>query len=851
MRDIEKSHHLENVIRETQRRRLIQSILKTTSRTLIVSSLIAVALILADRVFGYSVSSWWLMVTISAGLPIGIGLGIGKRLSKYDAAYAIDDAFELKNRLTTAVDLQDQRHHDLINREQPTTDAFAELVRVDAEATAGKIEPKRLYPLRWDSSLTWAVLCCGFFATGIVYLPDISDSIFANPAAEELSASTARARSAAQAIQDAAAELQRRSGESHALKSDGATTADGPEDDTQEVFKTLENLSNQLTRSSDNDKVEDGSTPPPQTDPDQRVAEAADALDTFARNLDDAAEVDRKTSESILERFSGLQNENKDDATEPNALDEDLRKIVEALKRGDAQQATKEIAAADRKLRDQSPSERKQAAEALRKLADQIEKKSAPGNDNDAADGASNEIGNQSDETGPQNENEPNNESDAAGNTQPDDKVDAASSEGDESSDPETARQMEDYKRTRKIENESEKKANEHLRDMAKQMRQWADDLKENKPPNDAASKPDENERSQQDSNESANTNTSKEQSTEENAKGTEQTQSSNEPNTDKSTKEEGGAQQQTKPSDKVNSQGDREDKGERTKPSSNKTAEQNSENSNPTSATDKTKNEDHSQEKVESTRTEEEPTGSSADQKSGEQKRILKPEDESSAPSDAARRLQEVLKNIESVRKRAGKRREISEEARRQARRLIEQMTPEERQELERWASKNLTQDQQPEPKTGRDAAGNEGGSTLGANDSQSGEAGDSRPFDYKIENLDARPDSKASATKTSDDERVLSEWPRNDSEAGNENGEPKISSNAPTGRSLSPSEIARASRALQRALQEEAIAPRYRELLKRWSKQLSQQLKSESGRNEPTEQSAGSKGSSPDDSK
>ena len=914
MRDIEKPHQLENVLRETQRRRLTQRILKTTSRALIVSSMIAVGILLANRMFGSSVSTWWSIVTISAGLPIGIALGARNRFSKIDAASALDDAFELKNRLATAVDLHDGRPSGLMNRVQPTTNAFAELVGVDAESTAGKIKPARVFPLRWDSSLTWAVLCCASFAIGMVWLPDMSNSIFPNHADENLSASTVKARSAAEAIQDAAAELQMRETEFYAPESDGGTTADGPDDDTQEVLNTLENLRNQLTRSSDNEEVQDSSTSP-QIDSDQRVAEAADALDMFAKDLGYAAEVDRKMSESILERFSGLRDESKKNETEPNGLDEDLRKFVEALKNGDAQRAAEEIAAADRKLRDQSPSERKQAADALRKLADQIEQKPAPGDE--TANEKSDQSRRTNDQTSEPNSNEPNEERDVIESTHPDDKIDASSSTGDESPDPETAQQLEEYERKQKIKSESEKEADEHLRDVAEQIRKWADDLRENKPPDGAPSKPDENERSQQDSNNSAaDPNTSKEQSTKENAQGAEQTQSSNERNPAESAKEKSGAQHQTKPSDQVNSQdnrqGEENNKGERTKPSSDKQGEQGSKSSKPTSATDKKQNEDEQVKKVESTGAENEQTGSASERKSEKTKRVLKPgskddpnaeerkiaedstsstdskdkemierasdkdagqnnnqtapkpdqsadrepsqkpKDESSAPSDSARRLQDILKKIDSVRKRAGKRQKISEEARRQARRLIEHMTPEERKELDRWASKNLSQDQQqPEPKTEGDAAGNDGGSPLGGNNSRSGNARDSRPFDYQIENLDARLDSESSATENPDDDRVLSEWPRDDSKLNDENGQPKFSHNTRTSRSLSPAEIANATRALERALQEEAIAPRYRELLKRWSRQLSQQLKSESDKSERTEQSAESTDSSPVDSK
>jgi hypothetical protein len=119
--------------------------------------------------------------------------------------------------------------------------------------------------------------------------------------------------------------------------------------------------------------------------------------------------------------------------------------------------------------------------------------------------------------------------------------------------------------------------------------------------------------------------------------------------------------------------------------------------------------------------------------------------------------------------------------------------MTPEEREELHRWA---------------REMAREQGATPPGATEGRTtGGLREERPdWQFEMEDVDFRRDPTGEA------DRVIAEWFTDD--PPDRQGIDR--------QPMSPDRVRRAAEAMERALNEEAVPPRYRQLIRNWARRL-----------------------------
>ncbi|MBL1216071.1 MAG: hypothetical protein D8M59_01085 [Planctomycetes bacterium] len=201
-------------------------------------------------------------------------------------------------------------------------------------------------------------------------------------------------------------------------------------------------------------------------------------------------------------------------------------------------------------------------------------------------------------------------------------------------------------------------------------------------------------------------------------------------------------------------------------------------------------------------------------------------PGDTGSEPAPDAegqiRRLREELERIGKWQDQAGKRREVSKEMQDKARELLEQLSPEEREELERWA-RDLAREQGQEPGLPGQDAGSDVGPPSGL------QQGGTPDRDYDVVDLDARPepgDGQGTGDPEPRDELTLSRWYRDPSDVPTDEDGQAIqgdtSGGGPEGGAQMNQLLKEAADAIERAVNQEAVAPKYRDFLRKWAKRV-----------------------------
>ncbi|MCC6909390.1 MAG: hypothetical protein IT430_15730 [Phycisphaerales bacterium] len=169
---------------------------------------------------------------------------------------------------------------------------------------------------------------------------------------------------------------------------------------------------------------------------------------------------------------------------------------------------------------------------------------------------------------------------------------------------------------------------------------------------------------------------------------------------------------------------------------------------------------------------------------------------------ADRVKHLRDALERIDEAPGTGPSDQEISQEMKDAARELLEQMSPEERQELERWAAEKARQNGDGLGSTADGSPKSLLERTLPTRAVQN-----PRLFDYDTQDMDlSKPDRPVN-------DRVIAEMfgPDHERPEGAIDRQPMDS--AP---------MREAAQAIERALNEEAIPPRYRELIRNWARRL-----------------------------
>lgn len=305
------------------RRRALRESLRALGATLGVGSGAALIGVLTDRLIGPGVAWWWIVApSMGLGLVVGLMLGFARRGSPLAAASEIDRALGLHDRLGTALALESAA----------SPEGFVALAIEEGNLASSRVDLSRALPIRlgrgwryWPGLLALAI-------TAGVFLPPLK-LLGDDPAALERRAADERARGGAvEAIKNAA---QRASDPDTAP---GSAVADlAPSGAESQRGALLDEIRRELEAGA--------------TTPDEALSRAAGALDDLAgrsRQAAEALEAQADATRRALAEIPG-SNDRASGAPAGEWAEEarSARDLSDSLRRGDlggADRALSELA---------------------------------------------------------------------------------------------------------------------------------------------------------------------------------------------------------------------------------------------------------------------------------------------------------------------------------------------------------------------------------------------------------------------------------------------------------------------------------------------------------------------------
>lgn len=293
-------------------------------------------LVAADRLLALGLSVWAVTaapVAIAAGAALAAAAS--RRPGDAGAAARVDHALGLRDRLSSAIELQDD--------EAMRGDAFAQWAVEDAERAAARADVGKAIPLKLDG--WWAV----WPAVGAVV---VAAAVMA-PTVDLLGRGAARTKSAVEASQREAAATQIADAADRARETLQPAERDAAPGATSEQMKALEELEEQLATG--------------QLGPDEARSRAAASLEQIAAGADEQAAQMERDLEAIGQRMERL-----DPSEQTAPLGQEL---AEALRNGEFDKAAALMEELQRSSGEgaMDPAEREALAADLEKLAQQLE----------------------------------------------------------------------------------------------------------------------------------------------------------------------------------------------------------------------------------------------------------------------------------------------------------------------------------------------------------------------------------------------------------------------------------------------------------------------------------------------
>ncbi len=320
-----------STVRRAQRRRAIARGVRVLGVCLTVGASIGLMLVVLGRLLSLDIASWMLLgAPIAAALVSAIAWAALTPRHLLRAAADVDRALDLDDRLGSAISLQ-QRADD---------DPFAALAVAEGERIAPDVRVKDATPIAfggawwaWPSVLAVAVAAA-------IFLPALDLA----QRAEEEARQTERIAEREQAVADLAEARQ-------ALTPQNTETSDLA---TPTDLQTLEELERQLTAGD--------------VDPDAARAKAAGALNDAANALEREAAQEARTLDSLQDELNGLDSGEFEGGSP----------LSKALSAGDFAEAQRLIEEYQQQLHQLSEDERQDLAEQLDQLADSLEQPTSP-----------------------------------------------------------------------------------------------------------------------------------------------------------------------------------------------------------------------------------------------------------------------------------------------------------------------------------------------------------------------------------------------------------------------------------------------------------------------------------------
>lgn len=323
------------------RRLWLDALVRSAGRSLTLAGAGGLALVALDRLLGVGLPVWSLV-----GAPILLGfVGAGflaarERRRAGDASIVLDHALGLRDRVSSSIALERAAN------DGEAHDPFLALAREDAERVASEASVRRAIPIRFDNWWLAAPFAAAALVTASLFTP-VFDVFGASERRVERVALEEQRERSQEAIEEIKEELRQ------------ATASGAADAATPEQLRTLEDLERELAQGD--------------ISPDDARTKAASRLDDLARSFEDRAEREDRSLDALGEKFASLEGR----ASEESGA----KPLEDALRRGDwgaAAEALEQLrreTAADSSI---SPDERERVARDLDSLARAIERAAGP-----------------------------------------------------------------------------------------------------------------------------------------------------------------------------------------------------------------------------------------------------------------------------------------------------------------------------------------------------------------------------------------------------------------------------------------------------------------------------------------
>lgn len=330
----------EQMMSRARRRELIHRGLRLSGWGLAGGVALGLVLVLVDRLTAATAPVFLYPLLASLGAMAGLIVAMLSLPPRLSTAVTLDRMLRLKDRIGSVESLDDAAQAGSAARDPE----FMELLRSDAQRLAQRIDIRAATPIHFTGIWGVAILQVVALLLILQFMPEVE---WARPgpsrvhAARQTEQAQAQAREIALAIEQSVARLP-----------------DDPalDERAREELAALERLAEQLARRE--------ATP---DDVNRARDESAARLNDLADRLAEQARRDLAASEDLARRFSGL------DAADRPEPPMSAAEFDEALRRGDFGAAARELQELLRDADNLPPAERKAAADHLRDLAQQIQ----------------------------------------------------------------------------------------------------------------------------------------------------------------------------------------------------------------------------------------------------------------------------------------------------------------------------------------------------------------------------------------------------------------------------------------------------------------------------------------------
>lgn len=772
-----QASHLDRLIARTRRRLLLADGVRLGGLCLAVTAALALLTAIGDRFLALGLPLWLHGAIALSGLPIGAALAWRRRAAGLEAAARLDETLRLKDRLGTALAIE----------ETDRAGAMAMLVREEAQRLAARVDPRAVSRIEWP--LSWGGAGLGLAACAALLWLVEPRNILARPRrAAEIAAVEAARQQAAESLRRRADDLRT------ALPEGDAMTPEHQSESAQQALRTLDRLAEQFA--SPPHRQAGRETAPRGREGDAELSAAAREAMELAGRLEREAALARDAQRRAVERLSGLPA-----PSEPGHADE----FVQSLREGDLGAAAEWLESLEQRLREAPPEQREAIAQALRDAAEQMQQ-AAPRREDSAEDRLPREAVPDAQVSEQQMEE---------WLERPPSVDEIRRTLQQQGADPLDAQQLAEQIERDLRERAAEDRARRQIEDAAQRVRDLAETVE---------SPPAREERTADGDQPQGEVETEGNRDARDGADPAASVKPS--PANDGTRPAEGekpegppvgreqpgaapGKEQGAKPGERPDA---RPDEGARPEPSAaNGDRPQGPPRAEP-GARPQPGQPPPSGEGAEPAAPpggKGEPMPSPAGPQA-EQGEANGPGEHPPQPppgiAERARSVREILEEIDRSGRIADRDQEISQEMRDAAKELLEQMSPQEREEIAKWAAQKAREME------GAGAGGTAPGSLL--NRSLPTQALDSPAFDYETDEVDLLPREESVS------DRVIAEMygPEESRPQGEIDRQP-----------MAAEQVRRAAQGIERALNEEAIPPRYRTLIRNWARRLPQTIESQ----------------------